>query len=64
MEKKQTKPRKTNVTLEIKRYKEIIDKLSREKIITEEEYTELKKIHQKSILRWIGLDINEIEVNV
>lgn len=61
---KKQKTRKINVTLEIKRYKSVIDKLLNEKIITDEEYKKCKEVHQTSILRWIGLNINDIEVNV
>lgn len=61
---KENKVRKVNVTLEIKRYKSVIDKLLKEKIINQDEYNKCKEVHQTSILRWIGLNINDIEVNV
>lgn len=57
-------PRKVNVSYELKRYAEVINKLEREKIITKEEFLKAKNIHQTAMLRWVGIDINQIDTNV
>lgn len=61
----ETQERKVNVSYELKRLYTIKTKLFNEKIITKEENDTLKKVHQQAILRWIGMDIEQINnINV
>lgn len=53
----ESKERKDSFTYTIKSVKTLIEKLERNKWASEDEVTELKKIHKKMIEKYIGLDM-------